>query len=379
MWFTTFIVKNLSRRPLRSLLTVFAIAIAIGAVVALVGIANGFEDTFLSLYRNADVGMLVVREGARQRTSTLDESLGAEIKKIPGVKEVYPGLVDVVSFPDQGLYSVAVNGWEPESAVFNHLTLVTGRFLRKDDAKCAMLGTVLASNLDKKVGDKIEIVEKEFYTVVGIYESSKVIENGSLIISLKNLQDMMQAQGKVTGFSLVLENSKDKAAVEEIARQVKEIGEKKGSRVKAMPTAEFIKSLTEIRLAKSMAWITSSIALLIGFFGIMNTMVMSVNERTREIGILRAVGWKVGRIIRMILVESVLLSLVGAVFGVIGAVLVVHLLTRVPTVNGLIEGRIEPDLMAEGICIALVIGVLSSIVPAIRSSQMLPTEALRHE
>jgi len=375
MWFTTFIVKNLSRRPLRSLLTVFAIAIAIGAVVALVGIANGFEQTFLSLYQNAEVGMLVVRAGARQRTATLDEELGDKIKAVPGVKEVFPGLVDVVSFQDQGLYSVAVNGWEPEGPVFNHLTLLEGRFLRRGDDKCVMLGTVLANNLDKKVGDKVEIVEKDYYTVVGIYESSNVIENGSLIIPLKNLQKMMGVGNKVTGFSLVLENPRDKAAVEEIARQVKALA----PHLKAMPTAEFIKSLTEIRLAKSMAWITSSIALLIGFFGIMNTMVMSVNERTREIGILRAVGWQVGRIIRMIMVESVFLSLVGAICGILGATAIVHLLTRVPTVNGIIDGRIQTDLLLYGFFIALILGVLGSVVPAIRAVQMLPTEALRHE
>src|SRR5215469_5197168 len=103
MWFSTFIFKNLIRRPLRSLLTAFAVALAIGSVIALVGIANGFEQTFLTLYANAGVDMIVVRSGARQRmNSTLDESLGDKIKQIDGVREVLSGLADMVSFEDAG-------------------------------------------------------------------------------------------------------------------------------------------------------------------------------------------------------------------------------------------------------------------------------------
>jgi putative ABC transport system permease protein len=376
MWFTTFIVKNLSRRLLRSLLTIFAIAIAIGAVVALVGVANGFEQTFLRVYSDANVDMLVVRSGARHRTnSTLDEDLGDRIKRLPGVKDVYPGLFDVVSFPELNLYVVPVQGWEPETPVFNHLTVTEGRLLRADDNRGVMLGTVLAGKLDKQVGDTVEVVEGAKFTVVGIYESGNVIENGAMIIPLKSLQTIMGLPGKVTGFSLVLDRHQDHAAVEEIGRQVRDLA----PGLKAMPATDFIKQLTEIRLAKSMAWLTSAIALLIGFFGIMNTMVMSVNERTREIGILRAVGWQLGRVIRMIMLESVFLSILGAAVGMVGATLAVKMLTRLPNVSGLIDGRIPPIFLVYGLVIAVILGVLGSIVPALRAVRMLPTEALRHE
>jgi putative ABC transport system permease protein len=128
-----------------------------------------------------------------------------------------------------------------------------------------------------------------------------------------------------------------------------------------------------------MAWLTSSIALFIGFFGMMNTMVMSVHERMHEIGILRALGWRVMRVIRMIVLESVFLSTLGALAGMIGAVVLVQLLIRFPTVKGLIDGRIQPKFFAYGLVIAVFLGLVGSILPALRAARMLPTEALRHE
>jgi putative ABC transport system permease protein len=162
MWFSTFIFKNLIRRPLRSLLTAFAVALAIGSVIALVGIANGFEQTFLTLYADAKVDMIVVRSGARQRmNSTLDESLGDKIKQIDGVREVLSGLADLVSFEDAGLYSVVIQGFEPKTAVFDHMKIIDGRSLVKGDKRVALLGTILAGNLGKKVGEDVEVVEGE--------------------------------------------------------------------------------------------------------------------------------------------------------------------------------------------------------------------------
>ena len=128
MWFSTIVLKNSIRRPLRSALTIIAIATAIGAVVSLVGVASGFERTFLDHYKGAGIDLVVVRAGASQRlNSTLDEAIGDKIKKIPGVKDVIAGLGDFVSFEDAGLYGVLVQGWAPESKMFDLITVLSGR------------------------------------------------------------------------------------------------------------------------------------------------------------------------------------------------------------------------------------------------------------
>ena len=128
-----------------------------------------------------------------------------------------------------------------------------------------------------------------------------------------------------------------------------------------------------------MAWLTSAVALLIGGFGMMNTMIMAVHERTKEIGILRAIGWGRGRIVRMILLESLVIGVVGAIVGGIGASILVRLLTRVPTVSGLIDGRIEPRFFVYGLLLALAVGLIGGLLPAYRASRLLPTVALRYE
>lgn len=376
MWFLTIVLKNAVRRPLRSVLTAVAIATAVGAVVALVGVASGFERSFGELYRDLGVDLVVVRAGGRQRlTSTLDERMGEQIKALPGVKDIITGLADVVSFDEYGLYGVLVQGWIPETRSFDHIQIIEGQNLRRTDKKAVLLGEILAKNLGKKVGDSLKIFEDEGFKVAGIYKSTNVFEDGAMVMPLAQLQALMDRPGQVTGFNIVVKDRTDKAGIERLKRQVE--GMAPGLHV--MTTADHVNSLTEIQMAKAMAWLTSAVALIIGAFGVMNTMIMSVHERTREIGILRAVGWKKGRVVRMVLLESVVISVVGALAGSLAAIVLVRLLTLVPTVSGFIDGRIQPVFVLYGLAIAVGVGLLGGILPAYRASAMLPTAALRYE
>ena len=185
----------------------------------------------------------------------------------------------------------------------------------------------------------------------------------------------MDRPNQVTGFNVILDRPVDHGKLEQVRKQIEALG----SGVTAMTTDDHVKSVTEIKLAKAMAWLTSVVALLIGSFGVMNTMIMSVHERTREIGVLRAIGWRKRRVVRLILLESVLLSLIGAILGSLGAMLLVHLLTRLPAVSGLIDGRIEPLFLGYGLAIAVLVGLLGGSLPAFRASRMLPSSALRYE
>lgn len=374
MHFLTIVFKNTIRRPLRSALTVIAIAVAVGTVDALVGVAAGFERTFLSLYKGVGIDLVIVRAVKQRLNSTLEESLGDKIREVPGVAEVIPGLADMASFEESGLFGVLVQGLVPETKVFEHMKIVSGRSLGRDDDKAALIGTVLAKNLDKKVGDSIPLFEEQFQ-IVGIYHSSNVFEEGAVAIPLAELQRLMDRPGQVTGFSVIMKKPSDKARIDRARKEIESLA----PGLTALPTDEHVKSVTEIQLAKAMAWLTSAVALLIGGFGMMNTMIMAVHERTKEIGILRAIGWGRGRIVRMILLESLVIGVVGAIVGGIGASILVRLLTRVPTVSGLIDGRIEPRFFFYGLLLALAVGLIGGLLPAYRASRLLPTVALRYE
>jgi putative ABC transport system permease protein len=376
MKFLTFVWKNATRRKLRSSLTVFAVAIAVGAVVSLVGIAVSFERSFLGLYEANGIDLIVVRAGVAQRlTSVLDEKLGGRIQSISGVKRAIPGLVDVVSFAEAGLDGVVIQGWVPEPLYFEHLHFLAGRPIQKQDGKTIILGAILAANLGKKLHDTLEVFENQTFEVVGVYESYNVFENGCMIMSLAQLQRLTDRSHQVTGFSVMLEPEPGGKPLDRVRHDIESLAPS----LKAMPVREHVETLTELRVCHAMAWLTSAVALLIGTAGVLNTMVMSIHERTREIGILRAVGWGQWRVVRAVLSESLMLSLVGALLGTLGATVLVHLLTRLPAANGLIDGHVPLDVIGQGFLIAVLVGLLGGSVSAYRAARMLPVAALRHD
>jgi putative ABC transport system permease protein len=376
MWFSTFLFKNLRRRPLRSILTITAVALGVGAVVALVGIATGFKASFFKLYTEAGIDLLVIKgRVGRQLESGIPESMSERILALPGVRDVIPGLNDVISFPEDDLYMVVVNGFVPGSAVFKHLPLKAGRYLRDDDQRKILLGAILAENLDKGVGDQVEVYDEEVFEVVGVFDSFNVIESGSLVMPLRELQPLIGREGQVLGISVLTEDGSNRELLSRLRGQIEAM--EKG--VVARPVREHIDGLTEIQLASAMAWLTSTIALVIGGVGVMNTMIMTVQERTREIGVLRAIGWRRSRVIKMILFEALILGAIGAFFGIVGAILLVKFLTRMPMVNGLLDGEIQPIVVVYGVVLAMVVGLFGGLVPAMIASRMTPTAALRQE
>src|SRR3989304_4184091 len=115
MRFTSFVVKNIVRRRVRSGLTVMGVAVAVGAVVALVGISFGFERSFLAIYQRQQVDLIIQQAGVKQTlTSALPASLEEKIARLPGVKRVNSGLVDWIAMEELGPMGVLVQGWQPD-------------------------------------------------------------------------------------------------------------------------------------------------------------------------------------------------------------------------------------------------------------------------
>jgi len=385
MRFPTFVLKNVIRRRVRSSLTVIGMAVSVGAVVALVGVSRSSVQSFLAIYQQQKIAIVVQQRGAKQRlTSTLSDKLGDEIVKIPGVKQVNPGLVDYMAIEELGINTVVMQGWIPDSLIMKSLKIMRGgRWITASDDRAVLLGSELAENLaaqeDTKkfsyVGAKLPLFDDGMYTVVGIVKSPTPYESGGMWVSLANLQKFMGRKGQVTGYTVVIDKPDDAAEVERIRAAIEGLGNK----VKAMAAEESVTSTAEIRFIQAMSWLVSVIAIIIGAIGILNTMIMSVSERTKEIGILRAIGWRQWRIVRMILIESVLLSLSGGAIGTFAAFGLTRVLGKHPAVAGLIDPKITADVMVFGVIVALAVGVLGAAYPAYRGARLLPTEALRHE
>ena len=121
------------------------------------------------------------------------------------------------------------------------------------------------------------------------------------------------------------------------------------------------------------------IALGIGAIGMVNTMMTSVFERTREIAVLRALGWRRRRVVRMVLMESAAMALLGAVLGTAAALALIAWVAALPAAASMVPRRIAPEVIAQGFAVALGVGLIGGIYPAWRAARLLPTEGLRHE
>jgi len=372
MRFTTIAWRNLLRRPVRSLLTVVGLGVAVAAVVALVGIADGFERSFVDLYHDRQIDLVVQRASNSSNLNRLiDPSRRVKILKIPGVKEVFPGLMDVISLDVYDLSAVIVVGWEPGSRLMNRLEIITGQSLAPGDHKQAIVGKTLAANTGLKVGDKLPLYGERI-EVKGIYDGHNVFENGGLFVPLDELQRMMDTK-LVTVFSVSLEHPNDPAELAAVERRIEEMD----SSFLVQPAADFVNSIQQIKLARGVAWAVSAIAVVIGAIGMLNTMVMSVAERVREIGTLRAIGWTKLRVISTIFYESALLSVGGAALGIVAAIWLAKFLSGLPVTSGLIQGRIAPFVMVQGGLVAILVGVSGAALPAFWSASQAPTEAMR--
>src|SRR6185369_14761084 len=271
---------------------------AVAAVVALVGVSQSLESSFLDLYTKRGGDLVVQRRGgAVQLSKGVELAFGERMKQIRGVREVIGSLMDMVAFEDKDLFMVLVNGWESNCPVLDRVHLLTGRRLQAGDKQAVMLGRILAANLGKQTGDHVQLYGQDFQ-VIATFESFSVYENGAVFMLLDELQRQMDRPGEVTGFIV---NSSDKRprAIAEIRRRI----EAMNPQIAATPCAEFVNSLTQMKIARTMSWFTSAFAIAIGAIGVMNTMAMSVFERRGEIASLRAMGWPKGRIGRLILSE----------------------------------------------------------------------------
>jgi len=383
MWFSTFLVLNLFRRRARSLLTIGGMTIAIGTTVALLGIAKNLEQTMMQSFAGRGVDLIVSEERKLDPlTSDIPEDLAAKIHEVPGVEEVGPGLLELVNYTHDGAeMSLMLQGWEPGSFLFDDVVLKEGRQFNADENDVVVLGVNAADALEKQVGDTMTIQRKQ-YKVVGVIEPNSFQERGLAFLPLAELQRLMGRPNSVTGFSVRVARSPGvETSVDDVRKGINALtaSDDVPVRIAAVPTAEFVQQSPHIQVSRAMAWATSLIALIVGAVGTLNTMLMSVVERLKEISILRAIGWKRTRVASMILGECFVLSIVGATLGIIGAGFLLRWLAYYPLTKMLIQGDMPPIVILEGLTVAAVVALFGGGYPAWRATQLTPVEGLSHE
>lgn len=407
MHFSTFLQRNIFRRKIRSLLTTVGISISIMAVVGLLGVSDGYLKATSAQYALHNVDMVVARAGVADRlNSSLNEHYAERLAKLPDVESVNPVLSDRVSLGRETPGGVLVMGLSAKSRILASLKFIEGKSLseRADSAKPSgeasaeiaanatetqktlvreiLLGEQLAKNINKKMGDKLNVEETPF-SIVGVFKSANPFENNAAIFLLDDLQTLMERGEQVTEFQLSVSPSarSNQEHLNALRQSIESLRDDEGRKLglAAMPTQDYIASNSQLRIAQAMAWVTSAIALFIGCVGMINTMFTSVMERTQEIGVLRAIGWKKSRIMTMILGEALLLTLAGAIVGSLMAIVMIKVISQFEAAQAFVVGGVSLQVLLIALGLSLVVGVLGGLYPAIRATRLEPTEALRAE
>jgi putative ABC transport system permease protein len=356
MTWATLIWKNLLRRPARTAFTAIGVGLGVGLIVALLAITNGVHRTAADLMHvgRADFGLYQAEVPDFTR-SLLPESLAAKVARDPGVAAVSKVKLLVVG-------GTLVFGLDPKEFAYRRFVVVAGS-----------RGPVMAGDHSgKKVGDTIRLLGRSF-TVSGIYHSGDRFEDLGIVLPLHTVEALARRRGEITSVGVTVKLG---ASVKAVAARL----ERRYPGVAAITEpGQAIKVDTSSRLIISTGWIVSLLALIVGGIGVTNTMAMSVFERTREIGILRAIGWSGRRVGVMIVSEAIAICLLALAVGCALGVLAAGLFVGRSGLSGLISPTYTATTFVWGLAFALAVGVIGALYPTWRAVRLAPIAALRHE
>ena len=270
--------------------------------------------------------------------------------------------------PEAGGFFI-LQGYQPFDSQIQRFRIIEGDPIVSNHQ--IIIGSTMAEALRKKTGDTIELSGYR-YKIVGIFETGIGWEEMGGVVTLRDAQTFTGRPRKNTMVSVKL---KDKATAVEIVEKINQ----QFPEIHATLTSEFVDQLPDMKNSDSMISGISFLAIMVGGVGVLNTMLMSVFERTREIGVLRALGWRRKQVLGLILGEAVILGLLGGLAGICIALILVLLLQGIPMMQGMIEPVWSIQIFIRAISVALFLGILGGLYPALKATRLQPVEALRYE
>jgi len=383
--------KNLKRKRIRSVLTIGGVAVAVAVLVSLLGFDRGYRQSLTSNIDKMGYQLLVTAKGCPYEAATMmlkgggglrymDANVYEKISSDTRIDKITPQLVATEYDPNRG-------GGQGGFALYmgitdSYLTLKpwtkfkSGKWFSGDTADEAIFGYEAAEFEQRLVGDKIFIPNiNKVLTVVGIFERTGTQDDGTIFLPLKATQTIFSLPDKLTGIGIKLKKLDDIAEFEESLYNEPSIQVVSMSQVRGT-------ILNLVSSAKVLANSIAVIAIFIAAIGVVNTILMSVFERTREIGVMKAIGASRMKIFKLIWTETILVCTFGGVLGSILALLGSSVVEKI--IKGILpyapSGQlvlVKPSLLLAAFLGAIILGVVSGIYPAWRASSMRPVEAIR--
>jgi ABC-type antimicrobial peptide transport system permease subunit len=300
--------------------------------------------------------------------SVIDERVMDSIAAMPEVQSVSGVVFTGLILPDSGVIFL-LQGYSPNEFAVQRFHIVDGETLTGN--RQMLLGRLMADTLKKDIGDMVEISGTRF-KVKGIYETNIGWEQTGGVITLRDAQNFLGRPRQVSMIAVKVRNANQAPSIVERINA-------KFPDVYAALGAEFAAEMPDMKSSYAMLDGISLVAIIAGGLGVLNTMLMSVFERTREIGVLRALGWRRQSVLAMILREAILLGVLGGVAGVALSFALVELMK----INAALGSWVDPvwtwDIFARAFLLSIFLGAIGGLYPAYRATRLSPVEALRYE
>ncbi|MEM7819240.1 MAG: ABC transporter permease [Candidatus Aenigmatarchaeota archaeon] len=387
--------RNLSHQKARTVLTLLGVIVGIASVVALISLGSGLSTSVAKQLEQIGTDKIIIipktsggfgpPTGFTQKLSEKDLDI---VKKTRGVDIAIPILLKnlPVSYEKKTSFITIYGVSSKESKIFfsgvQRYTLDEGRFMKEDEKSVAIIGSRVHTDIfgnEIRVGDKIKILGKEI-RVIGIMKpTGNQQDDNGIIIPIETLRDIIGDKEDITViFAKAYEDPK--IVAERIEKELEDLHNEK--LFFAMTTEQLLERINSIFSIISIVLAgIAGISLLVASFGILNTMLMAVIERTKEIGVMKAIGATNRRILALFLIESSFVGLIGGVVGtIVGYSLSLGFSKFATNIIGLsLNVEIDPMLIIGAILFSMIVGMVSGTYPAYRAAKLDPVEALRYE
>jgi len=364
------IIRHLVRQRARSLLTLFGLALTCGACFAILGVVYGFERSIVGGLEEPGADFIVGPRGSFSLVGgSVPQALGGKLAAMAEVASATPVLFNVMTVDrDQNL---VVAGRPREAFSQMQIRQLNGRMPEANESNVLVLGEGVAKTLSKKPGDTIEI-EFAPYRIVGVAEFGSYMYRNIAIMPLADLQALLRRPNSASFIEVRLKRPIDRAALPQMQAELAAIS----APYDVLDTDDFVKSIRMISIVRSVANTITVIMLLLTLMIVANTMLMSVNERTYEFGVLAALGWTPRRIMGLVLSEGFALTVTGGLAGLLLGVAFMAIASMVSR-QAYLSPSFTVSMIAQIVAAVIVAGIAGALYPARKAVRMNAVEALR--